>query len=302
MMGRGHSMKEHPQKTTECPETLIRTPYVLSGREVFRQRSIVSGLDYEIFVSVPDVAPPASGFPVLYVLDGNSDFVTVSETMRRVSRRPQATGISPSVVVGIGYPDTESYNIDRRQLDLTRHAPDEAALPDASGGACGGQDAFVEFLRTQLQPTIEAGYPVDPARRTLMGHSLAGYFVLDLLSRRPEMFSGYISFSPSIWWDRAGLMQAVAAMDRATDPPQLHISAGRWEQELAPWQDRESLTDRYHQVREARRMIDNAREFADAVRPVIGEEAVKFEIGADEDHSTIVTVMLCRALRFVTTR
>ncbi|MFK0333451.1 alpha/beta hydrolase [Rhizobium sp. NPDC090275] len=295
-------MKQHHQESAECPATLIRTPYVLAGCEMFRQRSVVSGLDYEIFVSVPDVEPPASGFPVIYLLDGNSDFVTVSETMKRVSRRPQATGISPSIVVGIGYPDTESYNIDRRQFDLTRHAPDEAALPDASSGACGGQDAFVAFLRTQLQPHIETIYPADPGRRMLMGHSLAGYFVLDLMSRRPELFSGYISFSPSIWWDCAGLMQAVAAMERAPSPPRLHISAGRWEQELAPWQDLESLTDRYHQVREARRMIDNAREFADAIRPVIGEKAVKFEVGADEDHSTIVTVMLCRALRFVAAR
>jgi predicted alpha/beta superfamily hydrolase len=293
-------MKKHHQQSAECPETLIRTPYVLPGCERFRQRSIVSGLDYEIFVSVPDVEPPASGFPVLYLLDGNSDFVTVSETMKRVSRRPQATGISPSIVVGIGYPDTESYNIDRRQFDLTRHAPDEAALPDASSGACGGQDAFVAFLRTQLQPHIETVYPADPARRMLMGHSLAGYFVLDLMCSRPEMFSGYISFSPSIWWDRAGLMQAVAAIDRRlTRQHRLHISAGRWEQEIAPWQDRESLTARYHHVREARRMVDNAREFADAIRVAIGEDAVKFEVGADEDHSTIVTVMLCRALRFV---
>ncbi len=292
-------MKRRHEDTADCPETLARAPYVLPGCEMFRQRSVVSGLDYEIFVSVPDSEPPASGFPVIYVLDGNSDFLTVSETVKRVSRRPQATGISPSIVVGIGYPDTESYNIDRRQFDLTRHAPDEAALPDASSGACGGQDAFVEFLRTQLQPHVEAVYPADPARRTLMGHSLAGYFVLDLLSRRPEMFSGYMSFSPSIWWDRAGLMQAVAAMGRVASPPRLHISAGRWEQELAPWQDLEALSDRYHQIREARRMIDNARELADAIRLVAGEEAVKFELGADEDHSTIVTVMLCRALRFV---
>lgn len=293
-------MKKQHEEAVECPEKADHTPYILSGCEMFRQRSVVSGLDYEIFVSVPDSEPPASGFPVIYVLDGNSDFVTVSEAVKRVSRRPQATGISPSIVVGIGYPDTESYNIDRRQFDLTRQAPDEAALPDASSGACGGQDAFVEFLRTQLQPHIEAVYPADPARRTLMGHSLAGYFVLDVLSRRPNMFSGYMSFSPSIWWDRAGLTQAVAAMGGLlAKAPRLHISAGRWEQELAPWQSPASLSDRYHQVREARRMIDNAREFADAIRPVMGENAVKFEVGTDEDHSTIVPVMLCRALRFV---
>ena len=79
------------------PESLV-----MPGCSRSTLRSSETGLHYEIFVYVPDIEPPVGGFPVVYVLDGNSDFITVAETVRRVSRRPKATGIDPAIVVGIG--------------------------------------------------------------------------------------------------------------------------------------------------------------------------------------------------------
>jgi len=50
----------------------------------------------------------------------------------------------------------------------------------------------------------------------------------------------------------------------------------------------------------SRRMIDNAREVADEIQATFAPDTdVSFEIGDQEDHSTIVTTILCRALRFV---
>ena len=47
-------------------------------------------------------------------------------------------------------------------------------------------------------------------------------------------------------------------------------------------------------------MIDNAREVAEEIQTAFAPDAeVRFEIGDQEDHSTIVTTLLCRALRFV---
>lgn len=60
-------------------------PLVMPGCGRFTLRSSETDLDYEIFVYVPEAEPPASGFPVIYVLDANSDFITVAETVRRVS-------------------------------------------------------------------------------------------------------------------------------------------------------------------------------------------------------------------------
>jgi len=273
---------------------------VMPGCRTFALRATETGLRYEIFVYVPEVERPARGFPVIYVLDGNSDFITVAETVRRVSRRPMATGIVPSIVVGIGYPNTTGYNVDRRHLDFTRGPADAGMFPDKATDACGGQAAYVRFLRNQLLPQIQALFDVDPDRRILLGHSLAGYFVLDLLSQRPDMFNGYISFSPSIWWDRAGLSRTLAAASALARPIRLYTAVGRWEQQLAPWQARENFSARYHEIRKVRRMIDNAREISGEVGAVFGALAgVRFELGENDDHATIVTAMLCQALRFV---
>ena len=278
----------------------VPQPLVMPGSQRFALRSAETGLDYEIFVYVPETEPPAAGFPVIYVLDANSDFITVAETVRRVSRRPKATGIVPSIVVGIGYPNTDGYNVDRRHVDFTRGPADAAVFPDRAMSSGGGQAAYIRFLNGQLMPHIVSWLDADPDCSILLGHSLAGYFVLDLLAQHPDMFHGYISFSPSVWWDRAGLSQALHSAPRLERPIRLYTAVGLWEQEFAPWQAKESFSDQYHQIRKVRRMIDNAREISFEVGAAFGKGAeVQFELGQDEDHATTVTVLLCRALRFV---
>jgi hypothetical protein len=60
----------------------------------------------------------------------------------------------------------------------------------------------------------------------------------------------------------------------------------------------ENFGDQYHDIRKARRMIDNAREISGEVRAAFGAQAdVRFELGENDDHATIVTAMLCHALR-----
>ncbi len=273
---------------------------VLPACRKFTMRAGETGRAYEIFVYVPDAPPPPSGFPVVYALDANSDFVTVAETVRRVGRRPRATGVGPSIVVGVGYPNTQSYDLDRRYLDFTLGPSACATGSDLPASACGGQDAYLRFLSMQLLPHIAARFPVDPRRRTLLGHSLAGYFVLEALARRPDLFDAYVSFSPSIWWDREGLRARLAAARGTGEKLRLYVAAGRYEQEIAPWQAAESLSDDYHAMRAMRRMVGNAREMAAEIEAAFAPDmTVRFELGEEEDHSTVVTTLLCRALRFV---
>ncbi|CAI4216035.1 unnamed protein product [Parascedosporium putredinis] len=148
----------------------------------------------------------ASRLPVSYVLDGNSDFLTVSETVRRTSRMPDATGITPSIVVAVGYPNTTDYNIVRRGYDFTRRGPVDSDLDD-NGFVYGGQPAFMRFIERQLVPHIGAHYPAHINSRTLIGHSLGGYCALEFLAWKPSVFKGYIILSPSIWWDKPGLWE-----------------------------------------------------------------------------------------------
>lgn len=270
----------------------------LPGARTFRLMAGDGGLSYQIFVSVPDCQVPTGGFPVIFVLDGNADFVTVSETVRRASRRPEATGIAPAIVVGIGYPGAQAYDQARRYFDFTA-APANPVSGDDAAYAYGGQARFIRFLAQDLLPYVEAQFPADIGRKLLMGHSLAGYFVLETLAREPELFQAHVSLSPSIWWDREGLQRRLAASCRSGVKGRLYVGVGRFEEELAPWQDRTKLSDSYHALRAQRRMVGNARDLVKgAVAPAFASNNVWFEIGEEEDHATVFTTLLCRALRF----
>jgi predicted alpha/beta superfamily hydrolase len=277
-------------------------PVTLPGCRKLLLRSKETGAVYEIFVFVPDAAPPPSGFPAICVLDANAEFVTVAETIRRVSLRPQATGIGPSIVVGIGYPQTDDYNMDRRHFDFTRGPAAGDGFSERTPQECGGQAAFIRFLRNELQPHAASYLPIDPAQHALFGHSLGGYFVFDLLAQHPEMFSAYMAFSPSIWWDWPGLSQSLARLTvRPGRQIRVYSAVGRWEDgDLAPWQTRGDFSPEYFRLRDARRMIGNARDAVARVDATFkGRASVKFEIGRDDDHATVVTSCLCNALRFV---
>ncbi|MBL3615547.1 alpha/beta hydrolase, partial [Bacillus sp. RHFS18] len=86
--------------------------YAVPGTEVREMRS-KGGRTYRIFVSFPQEEPPASGFPVIYLLDANSVFGTMAEALRVQSRRPEKTGVVPAVIVGIGYPTDQPFSAER---------------------------------------------------------------------------------------------------------------------------------------------------------------------------------------------
>jgi hypothetical protein len=59
--------------------------------------------------------------------------------------------------------------------------------------------------------------------------------------------------------DRRLAVKAFSAAESAW-PKTSPAAVGGWEQDLAPWQSKEQFGPRYHQVRQARRMIENVRE------------------------------------------
>jgi predicted alpha/beta superfamily hydrolase len=78
--------------------------------------------------------------------------------------------------------------------------------PDISGRA----PAFDEFLLRELRTEIERRYG-KAKKRHLFGHSLGGYYALDMPTRQPNHgFSGIFSFSPTFSHDLS-LMNRLAA-------------------------------------------------------------------------------------------
>lgn len=164
---------------------------------------------YKIFVSWPAEAPSDSGYPIIYTLDANSVFSSITESVRLQSRRPDLTGIQPAVVVGIGY-DTEAPFDPSRHYDYTLPAQNDELPPYPGEGTWpkqGGAEEFLSFIEDELKPQIANRFHVDQNRQILFGHSLGGLFVLNTLFSKPEAFQIYISGSPSISWNERLLLE-----------------------------------------------------------------------------------------------
>lgn len=275
-----------------------REPYVLPGAEQRLVSASGSGRQYQVFVATPPQPPPADGYPVIYVLDGNAMFLTTVETVRAYARRRDDRSQLRALVVGIGYPPGADI-AEARTFDLTP-ALDESRSRRPTGGA----DAFLDFLETDLKPAIARDYPVDAGRQALMGHSLAGLFVIDVLTRRPDMFQSYVAMSSSLWFGDHGVLPQVDAFvrQRTGDDAarRVLLTVGEYEERprAEAWAgNRARARDSLHDLRR-RGQVAHARRTAERLARAPAMLVDLAEIGG-EDHGTVIPASIGRGVDFI---
>lgn len=207
-------------------------PVALPGT---RQIDVAAGGHvHRIMLAVPPAAPPAQGWPVLYVLDGDLLFAPTAQLMRNRFARGPGVPAQGAVVVGLGYAGTQVLDLAARTYDYTPPAP--GPTTDERGRREGGADAFLDFLDATVRPLVERAVRVDAARQTLFGHSYGGLCVLHALFTRPGGFQNYVAASPSVWWRGGFILEEQArflAGRRADAPPlRLLVTQGERETEL----------------------------------------------------------------------
>ncbi|WP_071781074.1 alpha/beta hydrolase-fold protein [Adhaeribacter aquaticus] len=126
-------------------------------------------------------------YPVLYVLDGESNFRSVAVTVERLA---QLGLCPPMIVVGIANTD--------RSRDLT---PTAVANNTSGVHNSGGGEKFLSFIERELIPHIDSNHPTAPYK-LLWGHSLGGLMVMQTMAHNKDMFNGYIAIDAAIWWDK----------------------------------------------------------------------------------------------------
>lgn len=260
-----------------------------------------------ISVAAPAVDAPDVGVPVLYVVDGDMLFGMAAEIARAVS---SVAGFPAHYVVGIGYDAAYADFLKLRTADLTPPIGAEAlkelgALGTAIGGERGGgADAFLAFLIETLQPAIAARYPQTVGGASvLFGHSLGGLFTAHALLTRPDSFAAFIASSPSLWWDGFSILrklpafaERLAALPRQ---PRVFVDVGAREQDVptsVPDGLGVTLEEAQAQIRAAR-MVDSAKEFADALRAA-GVTELRDVAFAEEDHVSVAPAAIIHGMRF----
>jgi len=257
-----------------------------------------NGRDYEIFVALPDGIAPENGYPVIYILDANSMFLTTVEAVRSYSRRRDAGANLRAIVVGIGYPDGIDVST-ARSFDLTPLVDEPR-----SRYPVGGADAFFEFIARELKPEIERQFPVNRNQQALMGHSLAGMFTVRVLTQYPQAFQTYVGMSASFWFGQhelsRNLAQFVEAHQGHQIPTRILLTVGEFEQQPRPeyWTRNPERAATMARDLAARGQITHAQRAVSQLREIPGLEA-DFNLIPGEDHGTVIPAAIARGVRFV---
>lgn len=126
----------------------MSTQVEIEHTESWKLESQLMGYTYDIKISLPREEAPGNGFPVYYMLDGNSYFQLGRDVVKLQSRNAPKTFIAPAIVIGIGHHGTDEEVSKRRFYDFTPPAeqyvyPDR--LKNADIGPHGGAEKFLFF-------------------------------------------------------------------------------------------------------------------------------------------------------------
>lgn len=126
-------------------------------------------------------------YPVMYVLDGTSQDIHTAEKVNLLSK----VNVFPEAIV-VGIPNTSG----NRSRDFTPHYM-KIDL-EASESEYGNGDKFLNYIEKELIPFIDNNYRTN-GFQTISGNSRGGLFTFYALLERPQLFNGYICYSPAFW-------------------------------------------------------------------------------------------------------
>lgn len=104
---------------------------------------------YRVWTAVPNTTAPASGYPILYMLDGNAVMDRLDdELLKQLSEK------TPPVIVAVGYQTNLPFDLNSRAYDYTPAA--ESRKTDLHSGhfsrKSGGSNNFRQLLETRIAP------------------------------------------------------------------------------------------------------------------------------------------------------
>jgi uncharacterized protein len=142
----------------------------------------------KLWIYVPQGNREKQRYPVMYLLDAESNFNSAAAIIRKMGGRwPEM------IIVGIANTD--------RNRDLTPTAT-------ADYKRSGGGENFMHFIKDELIQHIDSLYPTT-SYRFFSGHSLGGLAVANVFANHPELFNAYIIIDPTLTFDDHKLLREI---------------------------------------------------------------------------------------------
>lgn len=172
-------------------------------------KSSVLNEDRSIQIYLPpgynDTKYPNQQYPVIYLLDGETNFNYLTAYIDKLSKYPYPA-IPEMIIVGI-------VNTNRnRDLTPSKVITENMSKEQANKikGENGGNGDFFKFISQELFPYIDTTYRTLDYK-VFIGHSFGGITALNNLLNRTDMFNAYIVHDPSIWWDNKIMLKEYTA-------------------------------------------------------------------------------------------
>lgn len=190
-------------------------PFVLGVIDEIQSKELAEKRILNIYLPEGYNPNDSTKYPVIYLLDGSADedFIHIAGLVQFNSFE-WVNQVPKSIVVGIATVD--------RKRDFT--FPTKIKSDQKKYPTTGHSDRFIAFIGNELQPYIQQKYKTNGAK-TIIGQSLGGLFLTEILFKKPSLFNNYIIISPSLWWDNGSLLNEKANL--ANQPTQVYIAVGK---------------------------------------------------------------------------
>ncbi len=133
-------------------------------------------------------------YPVVYLLDG----ISLQNSLETVYDNYWGHYLPNMILVGISNRTNRTRDLTTSKVNMRRGS----SFKKESGGA----ENFTEFIENELIPYIDNKYK-SLGHRTLIGHSYAGLFTINMLINHKHLFQNYIAIDPSLDWDNQKLLK-----------------------------------------------------------------------------------------------
>ena len=233
---------------------------------------------YQIKISLPKnyFNEKEKKYPVLYVLDAETNFGGVSYIVQRLIKDELIPEI---LLVGIAY-NTDYKNFYRlRSRDLTPVEDKTLRMGNNNVDPTGGAPKFSDFLEFELFPFIEKEYRILKEDRAIYGHSYGGLYGSYALLDKSHLFNRYLILGPSLWYkDKLVVNKAASQNLNLSRATKVYMGSGEFD----------------------KRINDYQVEFVDLLNEKkIANLIIKSEVIDNETHRTIFGVGFTNGLRFI---
>lgn len=133
-------------------------------------------------------------YPVVYLLDG----ISLQNSLETVYDNYWGHYLPHMILVGISNRTNRTRDLTTSKVNMRRGS----SFKKESGGA----ENFTKFIENELIPYIDNKYK-SLGHRTLIGHSYAGLFTINMLINHKHIFQNYIAIDPSLDWDNQKLLK-----------------------------------------------------------------------------------------------